>query len=177
MAIPQTEALATQQTLPGQLDRTIELLQTQLRELHYVYQNVHDCDPTVLPAVVDTIRRSSSVHEAASLLSRQMSSQFPGITLERMQRSWLTRLSGKPELVNRNPPYSVNAAERWTSIVDDAATSHLFSLFFVWDNPIWHIVDPVSFLDDFQHGGTHFCSSLLVHTILFYACVRIPLAF
>ncbi|GLA47609.1 hypothetical protein AnigIFM63604_002288 [Aspergillus niger] len=170
VAIPQTEALATQQTLPGQLDRTIELLQTQLRELHYVYQNVHDCDPTVLPAVVDTIRRSSSVHEAASLLSRQMSSQFPGITLERMQRSWLTRLSGKPELVNRNPPYSVNAAERWTSIVDDAATSHLFSLFFVWDNPIWHIVDPVSFLDDFQHGGTHFCSSLLVHTILFYAC-------
>ncbi|GAA90911.1 C6 transcription factor [Aspergillus luchuensis IFO 4308] len=170
LSLPQTEGLATQQTLSGSLDRTMELLQTQLRELHYVYQNVHDCDPTILPAVVDTIRRSSSVHEAASLLSQQMSSQFPGMTLERMQRSWLTRLSGKPELVNRTPLYSVNAAERWTAIVDNAATSHLFSFFFVWDNPTWHIVDPVSFLGDFQRGGTHFCSSLLVHTILFYAC-------
>ncbi|OJI89141.1 hypothetical protein ASPTUDRAFT_195787 [Aspergillus tubingensis CBS 134.48] len=170
VGLPQTEGLATQQTLSGSLDRTMELLQKQLRELHYVYQNVHDCDPTILPAVVDTIRRSSSVHEAASLLSQQMSSQSPGITLERMQRSWLTRLSGKPELVNRTPPYSVNAAERWTEIVDNAATSHLFSFFFVWDNPTWHIVDPVSFLGDFQRGGTHFCSSLLVHTILFYAC-------
>ncbi|GKZ33606.1 hypothetical protein AbraIFM66950_003513 [Aspergillus brasiliensis] len=161
VSLPQTEELATQQTLPGGMDRTIELLQTQLRELRYVYQNVHDCDPTLLPAVVDTIRRSSSVHEAASLLSRQMSSQSPGMTLERMQRSWMTRLSGKPELVNRKPPYSVNAAERWTSIVDNATASHLFSLFFVWDNPIWRIVDPVSFLDGFQRGGTHFCSSLL----------------
>ncbi|GAQ47086.1 C6 transcription factor [Aspergillus niger] len=161
VGLPQTEGLATQQTLSGSLDRTMELLQKQLRELHYVYQNVHDCDPTILPAVVDTIRRSSSVHEAASLLSQQMSSQSPGITLERMQRSWLTRLSGKPELVNRTPPYSVNAAERWTDIVDNAATSHLFSFFFVWDNPTWHIVDPVSFLGDFQRGGTHFCSSLL----------------
>ncbi|GAT29882.1 C6 transcription factor [Aspergillus luchuensis] len=142
LSLPQTEGLATQQTLSGSLDRTMELLQTQLRELHYVYQNVHDCDPTILPAVVDTIRRSSSVHEAASLLSQQMSSQFPGMTLERMQRSWLTRLSGKPELVNRTPLYSVNAAERWTAIVDNAATSHLFSFFFVWDNPTWHIVDP-----------------------------------
>ncbi|PWY67956.1 hypothetical protein BO94DRAFT_527934 [Aspergillus sclerotioniger CBS 115572] len=103
-------------------------------------------------------------------LTRQMSSQGPGITLERMQRAWLTRLSGKPEMVNRHPPYNVNATERWTSIVDNAAASHLFSLFFVWDNPTWLLVDPGSFLEDFHSGRTQFCSSLLVHTVLFYAC-------
>lgn len=130
----------------------------------------------MLPTVVDTIRRSTSVHEAATQLTRQMSSQGPGITLERMQRAWLTRLSGKPEMVNRHPPYNVNAAERWTSIVDNAAASHLFSLFFVWDNPTWLLVDAGSFLEDFHSGHTQFCSSLLVHTVLFYACVRTPIA-
>ncbi|RAL00137.1 uncharacterized protein BO80DRAFT_383878 [Aspergillus ibericus CBS 121593] len=167
---PPSQQLAIQQALPESLDRTIELLHIQLRELHSIYQTVHDCDVAVLPTVVDTIRRSVSVHEAATQLTRQMSSQSSGISLERMQRVWLTRMSGKPELVNRHPSYNVNAGERWTSIVDNAAASHLFSLFFVWDNPTWLLIDPVSFLEDFHSGSTQFCSSLLVHTILFYAC-------
>ncbi|PWY79167.1 hypothetical protein BO70DRAFT_338286 [Aspergillus heteromorphus CBS 117.55] len=157
-------------SLPDTLDRALALVHVQLHELGQVYQAVHDCDPAALPSVVSAIRRSASVHEAATRLTQQMSGQRPGITLERMQRAWLTRLSGKPELVSRQPSYSVSTADIWTSVVGNAAASHLFSLFFVWDNPTWHVVEPGVFLDDFHSGRTRFCSSLLVHAILFYAC-------
>ncbi|PYI32239.1 hypothetical protein BP00DRAFT_341917 [Aspergillus indologenus CBS 114.80] len=124
----------------------------------------------ILPSVVETIRRSASVHDAAMHLDQQVSTQRPGVTLGRVQRAWLNRLSGKAELVCRHPPYTVTAAEKWTSVVDSAVASHLFSLFFVWDNPTWHLIEPSVFLADFQSGRTQFCSSLLVHAILFFAC-------
>ncbi|RAK74629.1 uncharacterized protein BO72DRAFT_384319 [Aspergillus fijiensis CBS 313.89] len=124
----------------------------------------------ILPSVVETIRRSASVHDAAMHLDQQVSTQRPGVTLGRVQRAWLSRLSGKAELVCRHPPYTVTAAEKWTSVVDSAVASHLFSLFFVWDNPTWHLIEPSVFLADFQSGRTQFCSSLLVHAILFFAC-------
>ncbi|PYH44718.1 uncharacterized protein BP01DRAFT_399851 [Aspergillus saccharolyticus JOP 1030-1] len=125
---------------------------------------------TALPSVVDTIRRSASAHEAAMHLDQKVSTQRPGVTLGRVQRAWLNRLSGKAELVCRYPPYTVTAAEKWTTVVDSSVASHLFSLFFVWDNPTWQLVDPSVFLADFQSGRTQFCSSLLVHVILFFAC-------
>ncbi|RAL08722.1 uncharacterized protein BO97DRAFT_428037 [Aspergillus homomorphus CBS 101889] len=155
---------------PKSLDQALSVLQGQLRELHQIYQVIHDCDPAALPAVVDTIRRSSSVHDAAMHLDRQVSTQRPGVTLSRVQRAWLNRLSGKAELISRHPPYTVTAAEKWTTVVDSPVASHLFSLFFVWDNPTWHLIEPRVFLDDFQSGRTQFCSSLLVHAILFFAC-------
>ncbi|PYI23472.1 hypothetical protein BO99DRAFT_428764 [Aspergillus violaceofuscus CBS 115571] len=155
---------------PESLDQALGVLQGQLRDLHQIYQLVHDCDPAVLPSVVETIRRSASVHDAAMHLDQQVSTQRPGVTLGRVQRAWLNRLSGKAELVCRHPPYTVTAAEKWTSVVDSAVASHLFSLFFVWDNPTWHLIEPSVFLADFQSGRTQFCSSLLVHAILFFAC-------
>lgn len=88
-----------------------------------------------------------------------------------MQQVWITQLSGQAQMVERQPPYSVNAIGLWSDQVDNTTASHLFSLFFVWENPTWRLIEPSLFLNHFHRGETGFCSSLLVHVILFYACV------
>ncbi|RAK71240.1 putative C6 transcription factor [Aspergillus fijiensis CBS 313.89] len=53
----------------------------------------------------------------------------------------------------------------WTYYdADDFAVSHLVSLYFTWDHPFSQILDQDSFL--FDMGDPHFCTSLLVSSIL-----------
>ncbi|PWY61710.1 hypothetical protein BO83DRAFT_350807 [Aspergillus eucalypticola CBS 122712] len=126
--------------------------------------------PETLPSVISTIRHSVSVHDAATRLVRQVPVQRPGISLENIQLVWRTQLSGQPQLVERQAPYRVHTVELWSDQVDNMTASHLFSLFFVWDNPTWRLIEPSLFLNGFCRGDTRFCSSLLVNTMLFYAC-------
>ncbi|RAL02555.1 Zn(II)2Cys6 transcription factor [Aspergillus ibericus CBS 121593] len=159
-----------QQSLPGNLDSALGLVQRQLGELHQIYQTIQECDLEILPRVISTIRYSASVHDAANRLGRQIKIQQAQMTLERMQQVWMTRLSGQAEMIEQEAPYSVHTTKLWSAFVTDRTASHLFSLFFVWDNPIWRVIEPSLFLRSFATGDTRFCSSLLVHTILFYAC-------
>lgn len=71
----------------------------------------------------------------------------------------------------QDPLCDVHLIHQWTSIVDDAAASHLFSLYFNWEHQVWQFIDQETFLKDLNAGRTRFCSPLLVHTVLFFACV------
>lgn len=69
-------------------------------------------------------------------------------------------------------PWSfVHSIHRWSSVVDDAAASRLLSLYFNLDAQIWQLVDLDLFLQDLNGAGHRFCSPLLLHVLLFYACV------
>ncbi|PYI08856.1 hypothetical protein BO78DRAFT_440475 [Aspergillus sclerotiicarbonarius CBS 121057] len=131
---------------------------------------VQECNLDILPLVIGTIRSSASVHDAATRLNKQLPLHRHQMTLEKVQLAWMTRLSGQADLIEQEAPYRVHTTKLWSSLAGDAAASHLFSLFFVWDNPTWRVLEPRLFLHSFTTGDTSFCSSLLVHTILFYAC-------
>ncbi|RDH36793.1 hypothetical protein BDQ94DRAFT_184880 [Aspergillus welwitschiae] len=168
--VPRASRTVTQQNGLEGLGNALQVLQDRLYELHRIYEAIHDCDLEKLPSVINTIRHSISAHDAATRLVRQVPEQRPVISLENMQQVWITQLSGQAQMVERQPPYSVNAIGLWSDQVDNTTASHLFSLFFVWENPTWRLIEPSLFLNHFHRGETGFCSSLLVHVILFYAC-------
>ena len=67
-------------------------------------------------------------------------------------------------------------AKPWTSVTDDDAfVSHLISLYFTWQQPIFRWIDQDLFLADMRSGkkNARFCSPLLVNIILTVACVSI----
>ncbi|GAA85248.1 C6 transcription factor [Aspergillus luchuensis IFO 4308] len=65
---------------------------------------------------------------------------------------------------------NVSNIQSWTDLVDNTTASHLLSLFFAWENPTWRLVDQEMFIRDLESGSKRFCSSLLVHTLLFFGC-------
>ncbi|KAL5336038.1 hypothetical protein BJX70DRAFT_390231 [Aspergillus crustosus] len=105
-----------------------------------------------------------------SPLNQRISLPRSGLSLMRMhQASASNPLSNAPEL-SQQPPIRVTSVRHWTSLVDNDAASHLLSLYFTWENPTWQLIDPDLFVHDMEHGRTRFCSSLLVHTLLFFGC-------
>ncbi|PWY61719.1 hypothetical protein BO83DRAFT_394520 [Aspergillus eucalypticola CBS 122712] len=154
----------------GDLENALQALKIRFNELNQIYEAIRKCDPDTLPSMVSAIRHSTSVHDAATRLMRQVPIQRPGLGLEDMQQAWTTQLSGQPDLLERQTLYSVNTIGLWSDQIDNSTASHLFSLYFVWDNPTWGLIEPSLFLNHLNNRDTRFCSSLLVHTILFYAC-------
>jgi hypothetical protein len=69
------------------------------------------------------------------------------------------------------PSFQTSQIQNWTSFVDNDTASHLLSLYFAWENPVWHLVDQDMFLHDLETGGRRFCSPLLVHVLLFFGVV------
>lgn len=94
-------------------------------------------------------------------------------TLERMKlRLRCTALSRNLGRLHREPIYNVHSIHRWTSATDNATASHLLSFYFSWDHQVWRFLDPELFIQDLNAGRCRFCSRLLLHTVLLYACVR-----
>ncbi|OOF90560.1 hypothetical protein ASPCADRAFT_400774 [Aspergillus carbonarius ITEM 5010] len=147
---PSTRA---QPNLRGNLDDALKLVQSELTDLHQVYQTIQECDSDVLPLSISSIRASTSVHDAATRLGRRIPLHQPLMTLEKMQQVWLTRLSGQVEMIEQQAPYSVHTTNLWSTL----------------ENPTWRVIEPQLFLNSFATGDTGFRSSLLLHTILFYA--------
>ncbi|KAL4880522.1 hypothetical protein BJY04DRAFT_207970 [Aspergillus karnatakaensis] len=107
---------------------------------------------------------------ANSPFRQRVSEQRPGLSLKRMHLAFeSTQRNNAPEL-SEAPPIRITSIRYWTSLVDDDVASHLLSLYFTWENPTWQLVDQTMFVNDLQHGRARFCSSLLVHTLLFYGC-------
>lgn len=90
----------------------------------------------------------------------QGSTQSPTLSLQRMRIGDAI-----------SPRNCVHSIHRWTTIVDDATASRLLSLYFNLDGLIWTLVDQELFLQDLNDGRSRFCSPLLLHVLLFYACV------
>jgi hypothetical protein len=88
-----------------------------------------------------------------------------------MHQAWQANENRQALVLAQQPPVRVTSIEHWTSLVDDDVASHLLSLYFTWENPTWQLVDQNQFVHDLERGRTRFCSSLLVHALLFYGCV------
>lgn len=93
-----------------------------------------------------------------------------GLSLQQM-RAEGSSIPAVLETLYNEPVCTVRSIHLWTSVVDDATASHLFSLYFSWDDQIWCFVDRTIFLQDLNAGCRRFCSPLLVHVVLLYACV------
>ncbi|KAL2786409.1 hypothetical protein BJX66DRAFT_31266 [Aspergillus keveii] len=112
----------------------------------------------------------STLLAANSPLDQHIPLPRPGLSLRRMHQSWQANENRQALVLAQQPPVRVTSIEHWTSLVDDDVASHLLSLYFTWENPVWQLVDQNQFVHDLKRGRTRFCSSLLVHTLLFYGC-------
>ncbi|CEN61698.1 hypothetical protein ASPCAL08348 [Aspergillus calidoustus] len=130
-------------------------------------------------SIQDAIRRRfqaspdffSTLLAANSPLDQHIPLPRPGLSLRRMHQAWQANENRQALVLAQQPPVQVTSIEHWTSLVDDDVASHLLSLYFTWENPIWQLVDQNQFVHDLERGRTRFCSSLLVHILLFYGCV------
>ncbi|PWY96555.1 hypothetical protein BO94DRAFT_561983 [Aspergillus sclerotioniger CBS 115572] len=100
--------------------------------------------------------------------------QQPGISLHRMHLTLAakTRSNAATNSLVDTPLVQVSNIQLWTDLVNNTTASHLLSLYFAWENPTWHLVDQEMFVRDLEAGRKKFCSSLLVHTLLFFGCVN-----
>ncbi len=89
-----------------------------------------------------------------------------------MHLAWQSNERSKAMILLQQPPVKVTSIEYWTKLVDNDVASHLLSLYFTWENPTWQLIDQALFVHDLEHRRGRFCSSLLVHTLLFFGCVR-----
>lgn len=78
-----------------------------------------------------------------------------------------------PRSILKESPIKVNSIESWTSLVRNDTASHLFSFYFMWENPTWNLIDQDAFLYDLENRHETYCSHLLVHVLLFFGCVRV----
>lgn len=155
------------QTLGQDRDLLFDLIRTirgsNQKELEYLLQHLRTT--VSLDEVRDCVDESINYQLQTPLESADLAD----ISLQRMRMRCSS--VGDLELLHEEPLYGVRSIHKWTSIVNDATASHLFSLFFNWEDQILHFIDRWSFLHDLNTGRRRFCSPLLVHVLLFYACV------
>ena len=125
---------------------------------------------------VDDIKEFIDEHLQGELERTCGSVDITGLSLERM-RMQCTAAPKTLDLLLKEPLYDVHSIHLWTDLVDDATASHLFSLYFSWENQIWYLVDPVLLLQDLNAGRRRFCTALLILSVLFHACVRRAFSF
>ncbi|PYH48998.1 putative C6 transcription factor [Aspergillus saccharolyticus JOP 1030-1] len=112
----------------------------------------------------------STLMTARSLSDQHLPSPPPGISLARMHLALASNRASSTQPLQDCPPIQTSNIGHWTDLVDNTTASHLLSLYFIWDNPTWHLIDQEMFLRDLERGHTRFCSSLLVHALLFFGC-------
>jgi hypothetical protein len=61
---------------------------------------------------------------------------------------------------------------RWTNVsIGNGFAARVIKLYLETDHPLLGIFDPYLFIDDLVDGGTNYCSSFLVNTLMFLGCV------
>ncbi|RAL10288.1 putative C6 transcription factor [Aspergillus homomorphus CBS 101889] len=113
----------------------------------------------------------STLMAARSLSDQHLQQPHPGISLARMHLTLASNRASSTQPLQDCPLVQTSNIGHWTDLVDNTTASHLLSLYFTWDNPTWHLIDQEMFLRDLESGRTRFCSSLLVHALLFFGCV------
>ncbi|KAF9890106.1 hypothetical protein FE257_006267 [Aspergillus nanangensis] len=109
-----------------------------------------------------------SLFAARPLSGQQIPLAAPGISLRRMHLAWASIEGSVFQPLSASPPFQTSRIQDWIPFVDNDTASHLLSLYFAWENPVWNLVDKYMFHYDLEHGGSKFCSPLLVHVLLFF---------
>lgn len=66
-----------------------------------------------------------------------------------------------------------HAVEWGITYADDDEILNILASFMAWDHPCRRFFDEHVFLDGLVAGGSEFCSTLLVHTVLAYGAVSL----
>ncbi|KKK13114.1 hypothetical protein ARAM_006750 [Aspergillus rambellii] len=153
------------------LEEKITVYESLLQEI------ISQSTPENIHSIRDAIHRHfqvspdffSTLLASKSLSDQHISQPKPGLSLTRIHLTRGSTNSKAPALAQQ-PPIQVKSIENWTWLVDNDVASHLLSLYFTWENSTWHLVDQHMFIHDLERGRPRFCSSLLVHTLLFFGC-------
>ncbi|KAL4820614.1 hypothetical protein BDW67DRAFT_152765 [Aspergillus spinulosporus] len=162
----------SQQLQVQSLEKRLAAYESVLREI--VSRSDHDHRQSIHHAIRNHFQASpeffSTLFSAQPLSEQQIPSPRPGLSLRRMHQAWQSNERSSALVLCREPPIRVTSIRHWTSLVDDDVASHLLSFYFTWENPTWQLIDQKLFVHDLEHRRTRFCSSLLVHTLLFFGC-------
>ncbi|KAL6230094.1 hypothetical protein BDW75DRAFT_79333 [Aspergillus navahoensis] len=154
------------------LEKRLIAYESLLREI--VSQSTQENRQSIHDAIQGHFQASpeffSALLSAHPLMDQQIRSSRPGLSLGRMHQAWQSNERSNELTLLQQPPIRVASIQHWTSLVDDDVASHLLSFYFTWENPTWQLIDQPLFLHDLEHRRTRFCSSLLVHTLLFFGC-------
>ncbi|KAL4979622.1 hypothetical protein BDW66DRAFT_157092 [Aspergillus desertorum] len=158
----------SQQLQVQSLEKRLIAYESLLQEI------VTKCSQEDRQSIHDAIRAApeffSALLSAHPLLDQQTPSPRPGLSLRRMHQAWQSNGRSNAPTLFQQPAIRVASIQHWTSLIDDDVASHLLSFYFTWENPTWQLIDQTLFLHDLEHRRTRFCSSLLVHTLLFFGC-------
>lgn len=145
----------------------VDELEEEYGFLRSIYDWIRESPRLSSMTVIDLIRDSANPGEAIRALTQQRFEESIHTWRKRHQTPPIMSL---PPLFTR-PPYLV-PAKPWTTVTsNDGLVSHLLSLYFHWDYPIYHFLDRRLFLSDMAAGRTRFCSKMLVNAVLAHACV------
>ncbi|OGM39685.1 C6 transcription factor [Aspergillus bombycis] len=100
-------------------------------------------------------------------------SPFPsnhGLSLYRMLAAWMSHARSETQPLAQKPVIQITGIHRWTLLANNDTASHLLSLYFMWENPTWQLIDKDLFVRDLESGHGKFCSALLVTVLLFFGC-------
>ncbi|PLB48594.1 putative C6 transcription factor [Aspergillus steynii IBT 23096] len=163
----------TQQWQLQSLRRRIDTYEDLLREIlsHSNAEDRRSIEDVVERRFPEAPDAFATLLTTGSLPDQHVSMPYPGLSLRRMQMALASqRDATKIQLLRKDPTVRESQIQAWTSLVDNEVASHLFSLYFTWENPTWHLIDLDVFVHDLERGRTRFCSSLLVHLLLFFGC-------
>jgi hypothetical protein len=134
-------------------------------------ETIRKDDTQTAPGILSLIRNNGTLEEIRQYLAQSFTSGgsdgFPRESQQNRSKFMdINRLSDTP--IFEAP------ANPWTSTTDDDDfVSHLISLYFTWQHCISSYLDRDLFLRDMRSKDlrSHFCSPLLVNSILAVACV------
>jgi hypothetical protein len=157
--------------------RKIESLEQDRDLLLQLVETIRKDDTQTAPGILSLIRNNGTLEEIRQYLAQSLTSgDSDGFPRESQQNR------SKFMDINRlsDTPIFEAPANPWTSTTDDDDfVSHLISLYFTWQHCISNYIDRDLFLRDMRSKelSSHFCSPLLVNSILAVACVSLYLDF
>ena len=172
--------------------RNVEELARKDRELHRnklllggLLAVLRSGDPDAISRITSLLRQDCDISNLRSLvedtlvMKRELLSGFDIVHMDDKMSSASPGSPTSNSSSNRfshdfliNAPITVNA-DPWTKLASSDEVSHLLSVYFTWEHPLYQFIDKSMFLIAYKSYNTShkFCSKMLVHAILAMACL------
>lgn len=138
--------------------------------------------PGTIDAISSHLKQDRDISNLRSLIDNALSSNHKlrrGLEIPHMDDNAASDTPTSSASSNRishdilmNAPITVNA-EPWTKLASSDEVSHLLSVYFTWEHPLYQFIDKSMFLIAYKSYDTShaYCSKMLVHAILAMACL------
>lgn len=129
------------------------------------------------------LQKADHEHSSSDISTPSIQGSDLGLSVSPLPKSRSPMTSGHPGSQNRpkapaicDPRLEHLRISRWTAVdIDNGTAAKCISLYLQTDHPLLGHFDPDLFLDDLlspEGQPTEYCSSLLVNSLLYWACVR-----